>query len=309
MKESSLEQVKKIKYLTGAIIISLGFITFVNRYSFEFALILFLALCEYLSWRSESKIFSKMLQKSKELDNMLIQSQKLAAIGELSTGIAHEINNPLAVMTQEIEWMEYLISGQGAMTQGKLKEIVDGINEIRNQINRCKDVTHRLLALARKTDLVFQETNINQIVEDMAALVEKEARVKNISVLKILNKSLPQVKTDPPLLRQVLLNLLNNAMCAIGSNGRIILRTDTDGPLLTISVEDNGQGIPNELLPRIFDPFFTTKEPGKGTGLGLTISQNIVHRLGGRIEVHSKVGEGTTFKVYLPMEVRDGRES
>jgi len=309
MKESSLEQVKKIKYLTGAIMISLGFITFVNRYSFEFALILFLALCEYLSWRSESKIFSKMLQKSKELDNMLIQSQKLAAIGELSTGIAHEINNPLAVMTQEIEWMEYLISGQGAMTQGKLKEIVDGINEIRNQINRCKDVTHRLLALARKTDLVFQETNINQIVEDMAALVEKEARVKNISVLKILNKSLPQVKTDPPLLRQVLLNLLNNAMCAIGSNGRIILRTDTDGPLLTISVEDNGQGIPNELLPRIFDPFFTTKEPGKGTGLGLTISQNIVHRLGGRIEVHSKVGEGTTFKVYLPMEVRDGRES
>jgi signal transduction histidine kinase len=250
-----------------------------------------------------------MLQKSKELDNMLIQSQKLAAIGELSTGIAHEINNPLAVMTQEIEWMEYLISGQGAMTQGKLKEIVDGINEIRNQINRCKDVTHRLLALARKTDLVFQETNINQIVEDMAALVEKEARVKNISVLKILNKSLPQVKTDPPLLRQVLLNLLNNAMCAIGTNGRIILRTDTDGPLLTISVEDNGQGIPNELLPRIFDPFFTTKEPGKGTGLGLTISQNIVHRLGGRIEVHSKVGEGTTFKVYLPMEVRDGRES
>ena len=87
------------------------------------------------------------------------------------------------------------------------------------------------------------------------------------------------------------------------------MRTDTDGPLLTISVEDNGQGIPNELLPRIFDPFFTTKEPGKGTGLGLTISQNIVHRLGGRIEVHSKVGEGTTFKVYLPMEVRDGRES
>jgi len=237
---------------------------------------------------------------------MLLQSQKLAAIGELSTAIAHEINNPLAIMSQEIEWIGYLISDEAQITQGKIREINDGINEIRNQINRCKDVTHRLLALARRDELVFQSANINQIVEEMAALVEKEARLKGISVLKILNKSIPEVKTDPPLLKQVLLSLLNNALNAISNQGRIILRTDIEPPFITICVEDNGQGIPEELLPRIFDPFFTTKEPGKGTGLGLTISQNIVHRLGGRIQVYSKVGEGTIFKVYLPLEVKNG---
>lgn len=251
--------------------------------------------------------FERLRVKSCELDEKLIQSQKLAAIGELSTGIAHEINNPLAIMSQELEWIKYNIDSEGGLTSDKISEIKDSINELARQINRCRDVTHRLLALARKADLVFQSTDINSVVEDVAALVEKEARLKGTSVIRVLNSNIPEIKTDPPLLKQVLLNLLNNALSAVGENGRIIIRTGIQNSHVVVEVEDNGPGIPQELLGRVFDPFFTTKEAGKGTGLGLSISQNIAHKLGGYITAESQVSKGTVFKVHLPMEVTNAK--
>jgi two-component system, NtrC family, sensor kinase len=235
------------------------------------------------------------------LDQQLIQSQKLAAIGELSAGIAHEINNPLAIMGQETEWIKHLLKGNNLEGPGAADELRDSLQEIVRQVDRCKEITHKLLDFARKKDPLIQGADVNKLIEDMARLVEKEASQKNIKIVRDYRKDLPRVQTDPPLLRQVILNLLNNAAYAIGKDGvlTIVTRQSADSSIELV-FSDTGCGIPKEQLDKIFDPFFTTKPPGKGTGLGLSISHSIIVKLGGRITVDSEPGKGATFTIHLP---------
>jgi len=235
------------------------------------------------------------------LDQQLIQSQKLASIGELSSGIAHEINNPLAIIGQEVEWIRQLV-GQAAGSMGPAEsEINDSLQEIARQVDRCGEITHKLLDFARKQEPLIQRVDINRLVEDMARLVEREATLHNIRIERNYAEGLPASRTDAPLLRQVVLNILNNATHAIGKDGVITIRTrERDDAGIDIQVSDTGCGIPPENLDKIFDPFFTTKAPGKGTGLGLSICHGIMERLGGCISLESRVGEGTTFTIQLP---------
>jgi two-component system NtrC family sensor kinase len=241
------------------------------------------------------------------LDQQLIQSQKLASIGELSSGIAHEINNPLAIMGQEVEWIRHLM-GEAAGKLGESEtELNDSLQEIGRQVERCREITHKLLDFARKREPLIQAVDINRLVEDMARLVEREASLHNIRLERQYAGALPCAQTDAPLLRQVVLNILNNATHAIRQDGNITIRTRAreDG-WIEIQVNDTGCGIPKEHLDKIFDPFFTTKPPGKGTGLGLSICHGIMDRLGGRISLDSEVGEGTTFTVHLPPGKTEG---
>ena len=236
------------------------------------------------------------------LDLQLIQSQKLAAVGELSAGIAHEINNPLAIIAQEVEWARHQL--QAEKPDGKsLAELKDSLDEITRQVDRCREVTHGILDFARKRDPLVQSTEINKLVEDMAKLVEREVSHEGICVIRQYEKDLPPALTDPPLLRQVVLNLLNNAAYAVGQNAAISIQTrmPRDGEI-EIEISDAGCGIPKENLNRIFDPFFTTKPPGKGTGLGLSLCHSIVTRLGGTITVQSEQGKGSSFAVRLPLD-------
>lgn len=243
------------------------------------------------------------------LDEQLIQSQKLAAVGELSSGIAHEINNPLAIIGQEAEWMGHLVKEIGAENVQKGEELGDSLHEIVRQVDRCKDITHKLLDFARKKEPLMQGTDINKLLEDMIKLVEKEAVHKGIVITRNYAEALPPVHTDTPLMRQVALNLLNNAVYAIGGNGGITVTTRTgDDEKIVIEFRDTGCGIAKEDLAKIFDPFFTTKPQGKGTGLGLSICHGIVTRLGGLIRVESKPGEGATFFVALPLKKQKGVE-
>ena len=243
------------------------------------------------------------------LDEQLIQSQKLAAVGELSSGIAHEINNPLAIIGQEAEWMGHLIKDLAAGKAGKEDELQDSLAEILRQVDRCKDITHKLLDFARKKEPLVQGADINKLLEDMIKLVEKEAVHKGITITRNYSEDLPLVYTDTPLMRQVALNLLNNAVYAIGNNGNITVVTRVEGDeFIVVEVQDTGCGIAKEDLARIFDPFFTTKPQGKGTGLGLSICHGIVTRLGGLIRVESKPGEGSTFFVSLPLKMPKGVE-
>jgi signal transduction histidine kinase len=236
------------------------------------------------------------------LDLQLIQSQKLAAIGELSTGLAHEINNPLAIIGQEAEWARHQLRVEKP-DKKNLGELKDSLDEISRQVERCAEVTRRVLDFARKRDPLVQGTDINKLLEDMAKLVEREVSYKGISIIRRYRIDLPPALTDPPLLRQVVLNLLNNAAYAVGQNGRIVIQTRIhDNGEIEIEISDTGCGIPKENLNRIFDPFFTTKPPGKGTGLGLSLCQNIVVRLGGTITVQSEPGKGTAFTVRLPLD-------
>lgn len=250
---------------------------------------------------------SKAIQQRINLDQQLIHSQKLASIGELSSGIAHEINNPLAIIGQEVEWIRHVVKTDLAENREGTAELEDSLQEIKKQIDRCGDITHKLLDFARKKEPLFQSTDINKLIEDMARLVERDAVQKNIRIVRDYGKDAPFVHTDPPLLRQVVLNLLNNAVQAIGADGEITIKTETPGNgSVEILVSDTGCGIPAENLNKIFDPFFTTKPPGKGTGLGLSICHGIVGKLGGRISVVSEVGRGATFSVHLPAMERKG---
>ena len=235
------------------------------------------------------------------LDERLLQSQKLAAIGELSAGIAHEINNPLAIIRQEAEWMQLLLKKLGGGDAKELEELQGSVHQIVQQVDRCTEITRNLLDFARKRDPVIQAVEVNRIIEDMTMLVEKEAKHKNITIVRQYDKQLPVIYSDAPQLRQVILNFLTNATYAIGKDGVITITTRRScDDAVDIVISDTGCGIPEPDLGKIFDPFFTTKPPSQGTGLGLSICHGIIQRLGGRITVASQVGQGTTFTIALP---------
>ena len=243
------------------------------------------------------------------LDQQLIQSQKLAAIGELSSGIAHEINNPLAIIGQEAEWMRHLLKDPDRENTQWQEDLKDSLQEIGRQIDRCKDITHKLLDFARKKEPLVQGSDLNRLIEDMVKLVEKEAVHKNIIIARNYAEDLPAVSTDTPLMRQVVLNLLNNAVYAVDKDGSITVTTRTElDDWAVVEIDDTGCGIRKEDLGKIFDPFFTTKPQGEGTGLGLSICHGIVTKLGGRIDAESVVGEGTKFSVRLPLQQGKGEE-
>ena len=235
------------------------------------------------------------------LDERLLQSQKLAAIGELSAGIAHEINNPLAIIRQEAEWMQHLLKKLGGGDGKELEDLQGSVRQIVQQVDRCTEITRNLLDFARKRDPVIQAVEVNRIIENMTMLVEKEAKHKNINIVRRYNETLPVIYSDAPQLRQVILNFLTNAAHAIGKDGVITITTRLhNDDAVDIVIRDTGCGIQEENLPKIFDPFFTTKPPGQGTGLGLSICHGIILRLGGRITVESTVGQGTEFTITLP---------
>lgn len=234
-------------------------------------------------------------------DEKLLQTQKLAALGELAAGIAHEINNPLAIIRQEAEWMARLLNKAPEFPE--MMELQDSLREILLQVERSGEITHNLLNLARKREPVLQEVDLNRLIENMAVLVERETKPRQIELVRDYQAHLPRAVSDPPLLRQVILNLLNNARQALDGPGTITVTTREAGPEhLEVTVQDSGRGIPPDHLGKIFHPFFTTKPAGLGTGLGLALCHSIIHKLGGDIRVASRVGEGTTFTVRLPLK-------
>ena len=238
-------------------------------------------------------------ERKKDLsDKQLLQSQKLAAIGELSAGIAHEINNPLAIIRQEAEWLLFLCK---QTLPPDMAEVRSCPEEIIRQVDRAREITHNLLNFSRRRQTVVQAVNLNRLLEDMLRLVEREAQQRQIHLVKELSPDLPVIYSDAPSIRQVVLNLLNNAIQAIDRDGTITIITQaTDNQQVVLQIIDSGCGIPKESLAHIFDPFFTTKPQGRGTGLGLSICHGIIERLGGRIAVTSEVGQGTNFTIKLP---------
>jgi two-component system, NtrC family, sensor kinase len=227
------------------------------------------------------------------LQERRLQSQKLAALGELSAGIAHEINNPLAIIRQEAEIMGLVLKKEEPPKARDLGELEESVRMIVQQVDRCAEIIRNLLDFARKREPVVQAVDLNRVVEDMTRLVEKEARNNNIAIER---------RYDPEL-RQVALNLLSNATQAIGKDGTITIITRPAGiNAVELVIEDTGCGISEENQEKIFEPFFSTKPPGQGTGLGLSISHGLIQQLGGSIRVMSEVGQGTRFTITLPQQ-------
>ena len=244
-----------------------------------------------------------ILRREKEIMNeQVIETGKLASIGELAAGIAHEINNPVAIMMEEAGWMSDLLSDDDLQKQDTLTEFKRSINQIYTQGKRCKEITYKLLSFARKTDSTSEELVINQLIEEVIVLSAQKVRYSNIIINTDLTDDLPIIKASPSELQQVLLNLINNAHDAMEKTGGIIhISTYSEDEKIIIQVTDTGPGIPAVNISKIFDPFFTTKPVGKGTGLGLSICYGIIKKMKGDIEVQSIVDEGTTFTISLPI--------
>ncbi|MCB2187973.1 MAG: GHKL domain-containing protein [Deltaproteobacteria bacterium] len=233
----------------------------------------------------------------------VIETGRMASLGELAAGIAHEINNPVAIMVEEGGWIDDILSTDRPVGPEDLAEIRRAVQMIRTQGSRCKDITYKLLSFARKTDPIARPVDVNGLVEEVVGLLAQKSRFALVNMETHLAPDLPPVHVSPTEMQQVVLNLLNNAVDAINekTGGVINITTGREGDRLVLAVEDSGEGIPEANLPRIFDPFFTTKPVGKGTGLGLSICYGIIDKMGGTIKVASSVGKGTTFTVSLPM--------
>lgn len=241
-------------------------------------------------------------QENKALGEQICRIEKLSVVDDLSAGIAHEINNPLAIIAQEAQWIQHLFKGESLKGLKEIDDCRDSLNEIVVQVDRCKEIVHKLLSFARDMEPVIQSVNMNDLVSDMSRILEKEIEFKNIRITKDLQADLPIVYSDPPLLRQVILNLLVNASHAIDRDGEICVATRGSGRnAVEITISDSGCGISRENIEKVFTPFFSTKAQGKGTGLGLAICRGIVERLGGNVSVVSDVGKGATFTIYIPI--------
>jgi two-component system NtrC family sensor kinase len=252
------------------------------------------------------KIVGRIVQADREkemLNEKVIEAGKLASVGELAAGIAHEINNPIAIMVEEAGWIGDLLGEEDFRESENLTEFNRALSQIRTQGERCKEITHKLLSFARRTDPRVRAVQFNELIEEVLGVSEQRSRFSNVKVTTNLAPDLPLVAASPSEMQQVLLNLINNAIDAIGTGGGTIeITSRVDGDFVVVDVADNGHGIPSAMLARIFDPFFTTKPVGKGSGLGLSICYGIVKKMGGEITVNSAVGLGTTFHVHVPLD-------
>ncbi|WP_373501365.1 ATP-binding protein [Desulfococcus sp.] len=244
----------------------------------------------------------KAADGEKEMMNQqVIESNRLASLGEMAAGIAHEINNPVAIMVEEAGWISDLLDEAEFHESENLDEFRTSLGQIKKQGIRCRDITHKLLSFARRSESERQLIKINDMVEEVVGLFSHQAKYSNVRIVTKYAEDLPYVHASQTELQQVLFNLINNALDALRpTGGKIVIMTGCEENMAVIEVKDNGPGIPRANLMRIFDPFYTTKPVGKGTGLGLSICYGILNNMGGKITVASSMGIGTNFRVFIP---------
>jgi two-component system NtrC family sensor kinase len=255
--------------------------------------------------------------EKQQLGQQLVRATRLAELGQMAAGFAHEINNPLQIMKSDRTLIDMIVSdlkNKGTLEEQDLKDLRESLDQLKVQIERCAKITQTILEFGRKNEPEEKDVDVGAFISQVTSMISEKAAVQGIRLKKEISEQTPMLRADPSQLQQVLLNLLNNAIDAIterhGSEGgelSIQAGPDTNGRV-RISVRDNGIGISTSSLNKIFTPFFTTKPPGKGTGLGLYVCYGIIEGMGGTMEVESQRGVGTTFIVNLPARVADETE-
>jgi signal transduction histidine kinase len=239
-----------------------------------------------------------ILQVKQELEQtqiQLLQSEKMASLGKLAAGVAHQLNNPVGGITlyTKLVLEEYDLP----------EEARSDLTRVLKDAERCRDTIKELLEFTRQTRHLMQSHDLNRAVERTLFLLESQTLFHNIEITRDLAQKLPQVQCDIQQMNHMLMNIILNAAQAMDGQGKLLVRTNLSpgGDWVRVEVSDTGPGIPEELLARIFEPFFTTKEEGKGTGLGLSLVYGIVENHGGRISVNNRPGSGARFVIELPL--------
>jgi two-component system NtrC family sensor kinase len=247
---------------------------------------------------------NRMVSELENRQEQLVQSRKIASIGTLTSGIAHEINNPINNISLILESL--IEDVDDLDKEERLKLYQDGLD----QADRASEIVKNLLEFSRASHPKVEDISLEELVDKTVRLVRNELRFHDITFTKEVQDRIPTLRVDQGGLQQVLLNLFLNSIQAMENPGelKVVIRRTPDLNEARIDVIDTGPGIPEEYLDRIFDPFFTTKKTGEGTGLGLSVSYNIVKNNGGRLKVQSKPGEGTTFSIFLPLTRENARD-
>jgi two-component system NtrC family sensor kinase len=236
-----------------------------------------------------------------EMNAQLTQSDKLAALGKMAAGLAHEINNPLAIIAESAGWLEDLLDEEEVKKLDTYPDFRNVVDKMEHHVDRARRVIHNMLHFARRMEPRLDRVDVNQVLVQTIELLQNHARINNIDITTDLDESLPIISSDQSQLQQVFLNIINNAVDAIGSDGTVKVQTNMEKEHIRIQIQDDGPGMPEHVRKKIFDPFFTTKEREKGTGLGLSVTYNIVQQMNGSIDVQSAENKGTTFTIYIPI--------
>ena len=299
--------------LTHAVVIAVAVILIGGTVAGFMAYILASGLADALTLADDALAMADI--EKQQIKTQLIVAGKLAEVGEMSAGLAHEINNPLQVMQSELTMIEDVLGDMEgdedlADTQ-KLGLIKDSLDQFHVQIARCSRITKGLLSFARKTEPSLKPVKMQDFLPEVISMVESRANIDNVRITQEFADDLPPIMTDPSQLQQVFLNLLNNALFALKdcASAEIRARAFQEDRNIVVSVEDNGCGIPPENMEKIFVPLYTTKPPGQGTGLGLSTTYGIVTGFGGDVTVTSQPDVGTVFTVSLPLESPRARTS
>ncbi|UCB48896.1 MAG: ATP-binding protein [Deltaproteobacteria bacterium] len=239
--------------------------------------------------------------KLSELNAKLFHSDKLAALGKMGASVAHEINNPLSIVIQKIGWVQDLMAEEEFRDSRHFKEYETSLDKMIYHLERIRKVVHNMLGYARRMEPRLEDVDINETINQTIGLLENYARINNIDIQTDLSPDLPVVASDQSKLQQVFLNLISNAIDAIGNDGIVEVTSQKKAAQILVRIKDNGSGMTEEQQKKVFDPFYTTKATGKGTGLGLWVSYDIIEQMGGSITLKSEVGEGSTFTVQIPI--------
>jgi two-component system NtrC family sensor kinase len=249
----------------------------------------------------------------KRLEQQLIRADKLASLGTLVAGIAHEINNPLGIIAGYSEALLERAKDVSLLRMKEFEDFPEYLETIHNEMFRCKRILNTLLEFARPHGGTFRELDINELIKEVILLVNHKAARFNHDIEFRLNRELPKISADPGSLRQLFMNIIINSLYFTPEGGRVIITTQpgmsasdhlgNTTEMIHVSISDTGPGIPHDILDKIFDPFFTTKPVGEGTGLGLAICHKIVEEHSGNIYVESEVGRGTTFTISFPVKM------
>ena len=254
---------------------------------------------------------SRDITQHQLLMNQVIQNERLAAVGRLASGVAHEINNPMAVIAEIAGYLEDLTEQAPAKKRRIVdRELQEGLPKISAQIRRCRNITSRLLSFALKSEVRMEVADVILALDEVLPFLAKAARNAGVQIHKRLTPNIPRVSIEDLQLEEVFTNLIKNAIDAMSprGHGNIWLFSEQRNGRVILTIKDDGPGIAQEVMDRLFDPFVTTKSVGQGTGLGLSICYGIVKHHGGDILVDSEPGEGTTFQIVLPVHHETGTD-